>query len=565
MFSAIPFLAQNLPTSNHAKSRSKTLNYVPILDIAARMMEISHGFVSNASKPSFLKGIQDVFLGPFNAAIRFLFTTTRIANIYNTHSGGNMHLRSPRSFLFLLSCVQLLACNFVQAEELQVAVFGLGGRAQGVLTECLKLEEETGKTIRVVAICDDHAQESYDFFVKNSIPAELSTKYAQLFKSQRIYPDTEDGMRDLLENHPNVDRIFITSSNNRHAAHLQAVLKSSACRNIYLEKPLFKAIEEFSQFNHDLGDRNIQVGLTLRSARITQLAAEHLKTYKASLGKLQKVHSWEHVNFAHGLSIIMMNWRRYKSMSGGLLIEKSVHDLDLAYFFMEAVDVHPQSISVTTDVRHDFYKKSNQQNITDRLLTDASLRKSAEPWDQVPWQRVIPFSYNDEHAIDWSQTMAHFFAEFPDNDDFSHSDIIPDAHAVHNQITTTDGDVVEYDLDLKLNGFETQTERGCRLTFEHGTAELDMESSKLLIQVDNQPSLEIDLNTRGVPHAGGDVFVAHGILGTLPPGSSAAQFSDPSVQISSVIGLVSEHQALHHIDHPLEVRMNNGHWEIDLN
>ena len=178
-----------------------------------------------------------------------------------------------------------------------------------------------------------------------------------------------------MDNHPNVDRIFITSSNSRHATHLQAVLEHSACKNIYLEKPLFRTIEEFSHFNHNLGDRNIQVGLTLRSAKMTSLAAEHLKTYKSSLGKLQKVHSWEHVNFGHGLSIIMMNWRRYISLSGGLLIEKSVHDLDLACFFMEAADVYPKSVSITTNAQHNFYKKSNKQLIINRLLTDSNVRK----------------------------------------------------------------------------------------------------------------------------------------------------------------------------------------------
>jgi hypothetical protein len=410
----------------------------------------------------------------------------------------------------------------------------------------------------------DHAEESYDFYIKNRLPTELATNYARVFESKSTYPDTEEGITALLNDHSNVDRIFITSPNSRHAVHLQAILDRSPCKNIYLEKPLFKTIEEFSQFNRDLGDRNIQVGLTLRSAKITNLASEHLKTYKAALGKLQKVHSWEHVNFGHGLSIIMMNWRRYISLSGGLLIEKSVHDLDLAYFFMEAVGVHPQSISITTDAKHNFYKKSNKQLITDRLLADADVRKCAEPWDQVPWQRVIPFSYDDHHNINWKVTMDHFFEAFPEDDDFDESDIIPDTHTVHSHIQTTEGDAVDFDLDLKLNGFATQTERGCHLTFENGEVNIDMESSKMLVQIKDKAPLEINLNTRGVRHAGGDVFVAHGILGTLPQGSLAAQFSDPSVQISSVVGLVSEYQALHHISQSSKVEFTDGQWKVNL-
>jgi hypothetical protein len=68
-----------------------------------------------------------------------------------------MHLSSTRPLIFLLSCIQLLTCNSLRANEpsneLQVAIFGFGGRAQDVLAECVQLEQETGKTIRVVAIC----------------------------------------------------------------------------------------------------------------------------------------------------------------------------------------------------------------------------------------------------------------------------------------------------------------------------------------------------------------------------------------------------------------------------
>lgn len=466
--------------------------------------------------------------------------------------------------LALMLCIQWLSGNFLGANELQVAIFGLGGRAQEVLVECVRLEQETGKSIRVVAICDDHAKESYDFYVKNRLPRELTAPYARVFESENIYPDTEEGIAALLENHPDVDRVFITSPNNRHAIHLQAVLDGSQCKNIYIEKPLFRTIEEFSHFNHNLGDRNIQVGLTLRSAKITSVAVEHLKTYKSSLGKLRKVHSWEHVNFGHGLSIIMMNWRRYTSLSGGLLIEKSVHDLDLACFFMEAVDVHPKSVSITTDARHDFYKKSNKQLIADRLLTDSDVRNCAERWDRFPWQRVVNFSYDNQHKIDWQETMNHFFEEFPEDDNFDASDIIPDTQRVRTQIQTTSGDTVAFDLDLKLNGFATQSERGCRLSFEKGEVEIDMQNSKMQVLIKDKPALEIDLNMRGMGHAGGDVYVAHGILGTLPPGSFKAQFSDPSVQLSSMMGLVSEYQALHSLADPLQITMTEGRWVCDL-
>ena len=427
--------------------------------------------------------------------VDLLVTSYRVAITYKNNLGGNMQV--SRSFIFLLLCIQFLTCGFVKANipsnELQIAIFGLGGRAQDVLAECIQLQKETGKTIHVVAVCDNSAKESYDFYVKNRIPNELFNDYAKAFESVKVYSDNEEGIISLLQNHPNVNRIFITSPNNRHAVHLQAVLDHSACQNIYLEKPLFKTIEEFSQFNRDLGNRNIQVGLTLRSAKITSLAAQHLKLFKSDLGKLKKVHSYEHVNFGHGLSIIMMNWRRYISLSGGLLIEKSVHDLDLASFFMEAVDVHPKTIDISTKTQHNFYKKSNKQLIIDRLLADANVRKSAEVWDLIPWQRAINFSYDSHKKIDWQKTMDNFFEEFPEDADLDKSDIIPDTQVVRTRIKTTLGDEIYFELDLKLNGFETQTERGTNLFFENGQVIIDMESSKMHVQVKNKVPIEIDL------------------------------------------------------------------------
>lgn len=448
------------------------------------------------------------------------------------------------------------------SETLECAVFGLGGRVQILLMECIKLKEQTGKTLHIAAVCDNHGKESYDFFIKNKLPPEFLDEYTRLFQGTTFYPDSEEGIKALLSHHTHLDRIFITSSNDRHLTHFQEVLNHSDCKSIFIEKPLFRTIEEFSKFNHPLSNRNIQVGLTLRSAKITQLVAEHFKMYKSELGRLQKVNAWEHVNFGHGLSIIMMNWRRYISLSGGLLLDKSIHDLDLACFFMEAAGVDPQSISISTEVRHDFYKKSNKEWITQKLLKDNDVRKNVERWDKVPWQRLIPFSYHSEGVINWRATMDNFFSEFPENDDFMGSDIIPDTHNIASKIETSTGEIVDFCLEVKLNGFSAQTERGSLFTFENGTVEIDLEDSKMRLQIKDRAPLEINLKTRNTRHAGGDTFVAHGILGTLPSDKLSAQFLDPSVQLSSIIGLVSEYQALKDIKKPIEIKKVNDQWVI---
>ena len=69
-----------------------------------------------------------------------------------------------------------------------MAIFGMGGRVQDLLAECVQLQKETGVTIRVAAICDDHAEESYDFYINNRLPQELRAEYARLFEQNASIP-----------------------------------------------------------------------------------------------------------------------------------------------------------------------------------------------------------------------------------------------------------------------------------------------------------------------------------------------------------------------------------------
>lgn len=450
-------------------------------------------------------------------------------------------------------------------EVLHVAVLGLGGRAQGLLLECMKLESEVHKEIRVVAVCDNHTEESLKFFAdqleKDLHP--LSSQYRNMMTSAIVYQDNEEGLTQLFQQHAHLDRILITSSNDRHFTHLCSALKHSSCKNVFIEKPLFRSLDEFVQCKPDISQSAIQVGLTLRYANMTRLAVEKLEEYKPQLGQLLKVRAWERVNFPHGWSIIMMNWRRYHSLSGGLLLEKSVHDLDLSLFFMQAVGVNPTSLSITTDTSHDFYKRARKDEILARILQDEPLRKQLESWDAAPWQRVVLFSYNASGAIDWTATVGAFFQEFPADEHLTQSDIIPDRHKIMAKMQSADGSEIDFELEVKLNEFSRITERGTHLAFANGHAVIDVEQGNMEIQTSDGVVHSFDLSIKGQPHAGGDVYVAHTILGTLPEGQYKAMFTDPTVQLSTLMGLVSETQAMSHSEDAIQLMQVGGQWIID--
>ncbi|MCI5051622.1 MAG: Gfo/Idh/MocA family oxidoreductase [Simkaniaceae bacterium] len=466
-----------------------------------------------------------------------------------------------RILVFIFS----IACLFSN-ETIDVAIFGLGGRAQDVLVECLKIRETTQKDVRVVAVCDNKAKDSYNFYINNRLLLKKNIDvegFKAMFQGVKVYPDSKEGINQLLANHPNVDQIFVTSANYRHNDHLKAALAHSKCKKYYIEKPIFKTLDDYSSSQFERSDAEMLVGLPLRYSHMTRIATAELKKYKNALGRLRQVRSKEHVNFAHGLTIIMMNWRRYQSWSGGLLLEKSVHDLDLALHFMAAVDEIPQSLEIMTTFGHEFYKKSNKKKILNRLLSDETLRKGTERWDRVAWERAVNFSYDKEGKIDWPSTMDAFFEEFPADDDFTNSDIIPDHSTLSALIETEDRNRIDFALDVKLDRFSQSTDRGTHFDFEYGEVIIDIERrGKMYVMLEGEDTIEIELTGATTSHAGGDTYVAHAILGTLPEGQHFATFNDPSVQLSTVMGLVSEYQVSNNSQERIRLEREGAHWSV---
>lgn len=231
---------------------------------------------------------------------------------------------------------------------------------------------------------------------------------------------------------------------------------------------------------------------------------------------------------------------------------------------MQAVGVNPTSLRITTETSHDFYKRARKDEILARILQDEPLRKQLESWDAAPWQRVVPFSYNALGAIDWTATVDVFFQEFPADGDLTQSDIIPDRHKIMAKMQSADGNEVDFELEVKLNQFSRVTERGTHLTFANGNAVIDVEQGNMEIQISDGVVHSFDFSVQGQKtHAGGDVYVAHTILGTLPEGQYKAMFTDPTVQLSTLMGLVSEKQAISHTEDAIQLMQVGGQWIID--
>lgn len=500
-------------------------------------------------------------------------------------TGGSMMkndghcLSIPSKVLFFAIAWLVLTSGYTVCADnstkmVDVVILGLGGRGHGLLFECLKLQEAVHKSIRVVGVADNNAQASLDFYVSSldsyidrvGLQSRLCARdYRGLFDGATFYPDTDDGLKQLFERHHNVDYILITSSNDRHLPHLNAALTWSTCRNIFIEKPIFRNLSEFSSFHGNIDNRAIYVGLTLRYTTMTKIAHQKLIEFKEALGRVKKVTSWERVPFAHAVTIIMMNWRRYKSISGGLLLEKSVHDLDLALFFMQALSVHPEFVAITTETAHNFFKLSRKDEIKDRIIHDETVRNSLKRWFVIPWQRVIDFSHDALGNVDWEATVEAFFKEFPHDDLLPQSDIIPDFHTLNAQIITGDNNTIDFELAVQLNGFAPVAERGTQLICDHGTVTIDIQQGSMVLAMNDGVIHEFNLHETHEVHAGGDRSIAYLLLGALPEGQHKAAFNDPAVQLSTIMGMVSEEQARSRSNDVTTLVKKNDQWIVMTN
>lgn len=487
-----------------------------------------------------------------------------------------MNIRLCALLCVILSAWHIAGVQDVTAQKkvFKVAMLGFGGRAQGLLRDFLR-ECPENTTIQVVAVCDDNAQASFDFFVNKALPNWRHADEAQINAFKQAvdgavyYADNKEDIQRLFAQHKDIDQVVIASSNDRHFEHLSAALSSSACKRILVEKPLFRNLSEWEQFNAqaDTSGATIHVGLSLRYSPIARIAGELLATHAPELGTLEKIRSWEHVNFGHALTIIMMNWRRFKDQSGGLLLEKSIHDLDLFVWFMQAAGYTPQAMTISTQSAHEFFKKSRHQEMLAKLLEDQELRQSCDRWESIPFKRIVPFCYDAHGAVDWKGTLEGFFKDFPQDDQLQQSNIIPDRHKVQAIIETLCGKKIDFELDLKLNDFQKVTKRGTRFVFEHGDAVIDFESGIMSITKKNseQQTQEFDLKISGLMHAGGDACIAQTVLGTLPEGHVKAMFNGNAVQLATLMGLVSEDQAARNSMQPTRIQDVNGKWTIQDN
>ncbi len=123
----------------------------------------------------------------------------------------------------------------------------------------------------------------------------------------------------------NPDLFLVMSPNAFHLEHIKAGLQAGV--RIFAEKPIVTTKEqtmELAGLLKEYGADRVMVGLVLRYSKHMLDLKENLP----ALGSIVSMEACEHIGPDHG-AFFMRDWRRMSELSGGFMLEKCCHDLDL--------------------------------------------------------------------------------------------------------------------------------------------------------------------------------------------------------------------------------------------
>jgi len=245
-----------------------------------------------------------------------------------------------------------------------IGVIGCGSRMKYILGWLLDL----GDKYKIVALCDPDEKAIDD--------------YRETFGSDiKIYNNHEELSRDPL-----VDWVFVGSVNNVHKDQIVSAFKAG--KNVFSEKPLAvdvsgcKEIKEMYEGKKPLFFISYPLRFSPHYRRIKELI---------NLGKIGEVVSMEFnevLRFNHGANI-MTNWRRFTEISGGHLLEKCCHDIDLANWITESTAKKLASFGGLN-----FFKPENKH-----ILEKMEGSKSKEEMDSYRNWKSNPF-LSDKDVVD---------------------------------------------------------------------------------------------------------------------------------------------------------------------
>ncbi|MBQ4322703.1 MAG: Gfo/Idh/MocA family oxidoreductase [Clostridia bacterium] len=182
---------------------------------------------------------------------------------------------------------------------LKIAIIGFGKRANDVWKTI-----DTFHACTVAAVADPRAE-------------ELKRERGEEFPDCAWYTDAEE-----MLNKETVDGVLIGTRCNLHTKYALLVAKYNL--PLFLEKPVSITEEELAQLETipHMEEKTV-VSFPLRRAKLVDIVKDFID--RGVLGELSQVQAYNNVKYARGY---YHKWYRDESITGGLFLQKSTHDLD---------------------------------------------------------------------------------------------------------------------------------------------------------------------------------------------------------------------------------------------
>jgi predicted dehydrogenase len=248
-----------------------------------------------------------------------------------------------------------------KSDQINVAVIGVGRHGMSLLKNCLKLGKDYG--VRVKAICDIWEAVS----IKKA--AKVLDAYEEKYKTYIDYKEMLDKEKDL-------DAVIIGTPLFCHSQQTVDCLKAGL--HVYCEKEMSNTIEgarQMVQASRQTG-KLLQIGRQRRSnveyihsvekllkeakllGRITTVNGQWNRSVRPDRGYPKKYAIEPGILKKYGYKSMehFVNWRWYKGLGCGYLIELGSHQIDVFNWFLGAT---PRSVVVSGGTEY-FDKKNHQ-------------------------------------------------------------------------------------------------------------------------------------------------------------------------------------------------------------
>ena len=233
----------------------------------------------------------------------------------------------------------LRGTNSLGADDINVALLGAGAQGQVLMNACLKIPG-----IRFKAVCDIWKEYNQKRVYR------LLGKYGHKLNAYEDY-------KEMLKNEKDLDAVIVATPDFWHAEHATACLEAGL--NVYCEKEMSNTLKGAKQIVRaaKTSGKLLQVGHQRRSnpryihcynklikeakilGHITTINGQWNRAVQPDLGWPEKYTIPQSRLEQYGFKSMgqFRNWRWYKGLGGGPIVDLGSHQIDIFSWFLDAV------------------------------------------------------------------------------------------------------------------------------------------------------------------------------------------------------------------------------------